>query len=766
MWTKVVLVVMTLFMHMCICCAQNAAWSNPYIDIGTLIVAADVTLDIPYSGGSYQFVMVGTTASIPYTTQCPQKNTPLVPWSNLCATRLYNELIPYSCPDSAHNGPAITFTQTDLAANVYEIVPDALFVEDTTTVEIKMGTLGTGFKISNKTHYHYDVKPVATGFSLANNECFLKTGSTAECTLANYTNTADVRGNWPDQPQQQPDTRRIHTAKIVPYYTFPTSSRMTFHFQYRMPQLARDCAQSVVMSPIYGTNGYVLGFSYKFSLTVGLVNSKTVTTHDTRTYDVRLLTNSLSGRFVSYAFFLISGSLPYYTVDVYAGGSPLAVYDATGTAARMVFSLKMVFTSNGFTAPSVTALPRNNVTRTVFSDAFQFLSTNCLSLSLQSISPIMEGGPVTDATAFCPTGTVCQYLVVFTTPMVTLLENGTTFTSGGNTTGCIPGQYAVRFSTAQCTRNATSHGFVSSCRATTATTYMDELSLSLNKYVYPRHSYFLQQFPRGVILTTATPTYSMMLTDACTNVSRAVGSTSTAPNACTDVSSTLPTSGTDMSVVFAWERIDQWPGVVPTLVIDTTSIVFQISGYIADTSTITPFLRILSPASNPTVWAAFRASWLTQPRNASSSLPRLSLVSSYAGMDGFSLPYESLRTYIASDIPSRFVIQTLIVSAFVTPYSQLTASRRLLQETGEDDDASTLYARAKIHVQTSSTFLSFSTPCVLTSGFNAHSFMSSVPCTQREPDSVSWWFVSMMTGVFLASALATLSFLSAKKYMR
>jgi len=670
--------------------AAPIEWSNPYLNMSTLIVAVDVTMDIPFAGGDYPFVMLGSITDVPFSNSCPAKKTPFVPYYS-CATLSAADMIPFSCKDSGHSGKFPSFSVANLRSMLYAVQPSALFVENG----------GSGPELSmigdtSSVHRHYDRYPLQSGIDLHNGECFVTNRALTQCTIAAYERLPLT------SMQEQPDLRRLHVAKIVPFHTFPTTMRMTYHFQYRATQMQLDCPNAVRVTTIFSESGYVLGFSYRFTLTVGVVRSKDVIARESREFDVHLLFNSLTGSYVSYGIFVISTTGAYYTVDVRAADNPLAAYSSDGSAAKLTLSLLLTLTTIG--QASTVALPTNALGWAAL-DALFLPDTNCVPFTVVQILS-MSGDK-----RYCPSASVCRYIITLETAMTVLASDGSTFMT--RSAGGLQCQRMMtfRFPYARCTRNG--DGSVRASCTPVLPMQLEEVQLNLVKYVYPRTTRATVQRARALVLLDDAPTYDDLVAYLCqTGVNHTI---------CADSEpSHQSRMGDTLAILFAWNDIDQLSGArnAPTLFIDESTLQFQVSGYTLGDASIGSFVRTLSPTSPQ--WPAFRASWYTFPRTSSPAFhPRLPIVRERAGVDGLTLPVSSIKEHI--DLEGAFVIQTLIVSAFVTPrmarapagVGRTTASgdvyRRFTRSPDDSDVADGMF------VQTSRTFVAFtSQSCMMT----------------------------------------------------
>jgi len=683
------------------------------------MISVDVTVDIPFTGGDYPFLLLGSITDVPFLDSCPQKKTPFVPRYS-CATLSADEMLPYNCKESGHTGAHPAFSQADLRTLLYAVPMSSLFVESEVDVERSMlGEIAPPMT-STAIHRHYDRYPLQSGMALYNGECFMRTGSLAPCTQPNtYERLLLV-----DDMHAQPDVRRFHVAKIVPYQTFPTTTRMSYHFQYRATQMSIDCPQAVRVTTIFSDRGYVLGFSYRFTLTVGHVGKKNVVALDTREFDVRLLFNSLTGSYVSYGIFIVGTRGAYNTIDVRAADNPLAIYSRDGTMAKLTLHLLLTLTTVGET--TTVTLPTNS-SGMVALDAFFFSTApNCVPFTV--VSATSENNDK----RYCATSSICRYMVAFETPMTTLAADGLTFMPRS-----CQRFMSFQFPYVPCVRKP--DGSLSASCTPNQPIQLHDVQVNLVKYVYPRSTQITRQRAYALVLLHDSPTFDDLVGHLCQVASEANRV------ACLGVPLSYESQmGDTLAVLYVWDTIDQLSGdrYAPTLFIDVSTLHFQVSGYTLGKDSIGSFVRTLSPASSR--WNAFRVSWLTQPRagydDGRQRRRRLEIVRDRAGVDGFTLPVSSIKEHI--DLDDAFVIQTLTVSAFIEPRMNRivgNATRRFVDQDNVD---------SRMFIQTSRTFIAFTShSCMMTSPIPPTT--SSTPCPSRD-DAPTYIVIAILVATLIS----------------
>jgi hypothetical protein len=633
--------------------AAAPAWTPPFVRMADLMIAHDVTVDTPYAGGAYPFLMVGLVSQLDNAAACPPKKYDVTAaYKATGASMAFDELIGYTCASSGLPGALPASTAATAPAFTTDVPISDLFVESGLQPETQFRTdspAPTG-------HYHYDWAQTVKGAALYSDECRRRTGSVVYCAAPAY---ALPPGNgslaWPAAPQRQPDTRRVHISKLVPFMSFPSNARVTYHLQYRAPQLAVDFPTRVNATRIVDDAGATLGYAYAYAITLGAVNAQTITATETHHYELRLLTESRTAHFESQSL-LVDAPSASHAIDIERFSTRPAVYSADGTRARMELEFTLRITARGYASGVVVALPTQAGGSVV---ASAVTATSCVPLTLVSVRPGALANRNT--TRYCDSATACTYLMRWTTDEIALSADGRAFIDTVSS-DCTPGVYAFSVARAQCTRLA-GGSVASPCTPSVAMSSRDTVTQRVLKLVSPTFAAARTLQAGAYIVPAAQPSVTDLERAACTP----------------DCAVTSGQLSTHVAFLFAWTERAYWTGAsrAPTLMLDADTLSIRVLGFavVATTPTRNDIVQFTRDISRDTLgaaaWADFRAAWRFAPRNVTTpGAARCALLTTLPGTDclvlSTSVLYAQLR---ALGLHTPYVVRTLMITAYVVPYA-------------------------------------------------------------------------------------------------
>jgi hypothetical protein len=669
-------------------------WNEPYLDIATLMVAHDIQVVRPSTyGATVPFVMVARDASyVTYPQKangaCAQTTYALTSAAEYsCATLDLNNLVPLNCQTPTGVGLG-ALTDADVRAMATSATHSALFTENNTlsravqereTSNAVVG--GVGVVLTNDTrHYHY-VFRATTPLAAYSGECMFARTPTCNASYA----LANVSLTSP-RLSTQPSARRIHAAAIVPYVTFAAADQWTWHFQYHLPQLVRDCAHrglaAVAINETRGASAgggggvAVVGYEYTYTLVYGFVRAKVTDVYDARTYTARVLSHGALGDFfASYSVLLATGATSY-AFDADFHDVPRFEYDARdGARARMILAVRLRYTNQLASDRVIYGPGMYGAGAALGNTSYVTLSpSNCVDASVVSVAPAYAG---TANRTFCVGGTTCTYVVRIATAYVALPPDGTAFTAACANATRVAQQFDLSVRQVQCTYVGDAD--VRNCSVRAPATY-DFVRLSVRAFVQPR----AVVAPLNVTLSAcvvwsrttpasapiAQPTLAQVLDEACVayanasavNAQMCVGRAARVNNATQDTHVTLVPFVTDLAAlptrspstgVRTPARVSiDLASLVVVLVTRGTSAT-QVSASAAGTTS--PIVHSTTPNvvlrldANAAAWPGFLAC-VTARTRGNAAYATLDLLNVTAGLDALQVSVARLDAFLNATI--------------------------------------------------------------------------------------------------------------------
>jgi hypothetical protein len=664
------------------------------MDPATYMVHVDVTVNIPFANTKLiPFLQVGPTFNLPtptYTTStagataqdsvpCVQNTVPMTMGTDYsCAPLSRNDLFPYNCSATPRT-PPVGFTLSQLQAQLSGVTDNAYFNGPSIT-ETTMGASGA-FVRDGVTHYHYDVRsgtvngtlyPLYCGECLLNpTECTTLERTTARC--SNYTQLkyAPVNGG------------RMHVAKIVPYMTYPSATKMTYHFQYATPQLFSDCKHNGVGATLLydQTVTRVIGTRTSFSLGFGYVYQSFTTVTDTRQYQVSTYTSSSLNNDVMFSVLYMLNSQYLATLTLCENPTPIYV---NRTWAQLPYCYVISYMNVGTAGATIGPRILDNADGTQYGDVSTVvLPNNLFGSTLQSITPGFD--PATNtARVFCPaSGTKCTYVFRFLTAPRPLNALGTAFVAPARTSTGV-GQYGpfdVAFPPYECSRATPRTCSLVIPNSIGNQTLYDTFLVTLIKNVYPDYNASYVFSSRLDVFTQDAITYPNLLEEAC-----ATNQDPTATVICaTEPRSKLVTPrGSSIAVYLSLANPNYWNNSFGVEEIDPNTIVFTVYARRPSGNDIQPLVFVISASANAATWIEFKKTWTYGPRiNVRAGEGVMSpLVAATYGIDSIHVDYTKFFFFLVAQYGLQYTdfLDTLSVSAYVRyrHIGEVSPARRLL----------------------------------------------------------------------------------------
>jgi len=666
---------------------MGVTFGDLVVDTSTYIAHVDVTINLPFENARLiPYLQVGPAYNLPTATytQSNPGNTPLdtipclasrspmtKPADFSCATLSREQLLPFNC-SAVNMTPPGSFTLDDVRAHLR--VASRSFPHPSTTGSLELAMLPN----EASPHHHYAITSHVKGVlhPLYCGEALLTSdAATAAATCAQYDQTST------------PNDNRIHAAQIVPFVSFPSPTKMTYHFQYSIPQLQLDCAHNgVTTTMLYDENGSrVIGSQTTFTLAFGYVYPSFTVHTDQRQYQVNLYTGSSSQS--NDAVFSVAFEMPsQYQVSLTLCDNPMPIY-VNRTWAQLPYCYAVTYLNVGDFGSSVGPRILMGLDGNEYGDIDTVvLPNNVFQAHLVSITPGYDAR-TGENRVFCPPNSMrCVFVFRFVTAPQKLSADGRAFIATRNTDN--RGPFDMAFPAYKCDRDVTS-GQSSQCALVVPqaaggnTTFYDTFLVTLTKNVYPDMNATYVFASRLDLFTQSDIAHAHLLDVACraTTDSMDVG----VDAICRDVprEAVRTARGNTVAIYMSLVNPVYWNNSLGVEEIDPSTIVFTIRGRRPQSYGIDPF-TIRIDSSDPVKWQAFQQAWTYVPRRTSdvaSGKHVAPLVAETRGIDALHVDYSKLFFLLVDHYGVQYtdILDTLAVSAFVEyRYAGRVPQRRLL----------------------------------------------------------------------------------------
>jgi hypothetical protein len=669
------------------------------VDPATRIASTRVSSTVPYgNANAIPFLMVGPTYDLPpvaYTASTvgvtspsdvvgctPATSSMSAPAHYSCATLSRNELQPWACTTA--RTPPSAFTPTTLDASLRAITYAVGAFETNTTsdaagqyVEVKRGSV-PGDNVAPTGHHHYDFAAKVAGVMtpLYCGECLLGTcpggaadaqaDAPASCNLTTVRLAASPSG-----------VVRAHAAMIVPYVTFDASGRVTYQFQYSVPQLAADCAHhGVTETPLVdGATGATIGTRTAFELAFGFVYASFASITSTRAYVIDFYTSAALSASVAFQYLYYSASAQ--TLSLALSRVPQVTHVLPETEpqrARLDFCYDLAYlnTASAGTIVGPRILTDATTGAQTMDTASVYVPPNCYGVEVLSGTPVVAASVAGAPARFCPLGTNwCTYRICMRTAPQNLTSDGAAFTRCAAGAAGTPSTYDLYVRMHTHVRNVTDNSVVGDgVPAASLGDYAnyDRLYVTMTVRAYPTATPQVAYSTGMYVFTSGAPdgvSLANVAWAACRATENPLVNTQPAVRAACDAATKTPPAARGSYITIAayandpalWSVANARETIAPAS-LDLTVRAGRPTGVVGG---VTPLTLRISRALNATLWRSLwnastcvsYGSRAMTTTTTTPSVPLASLVASHGGVDTVTLFWDCFYAWLGANLGLR-----------------------------------------------------------------------------------------------------------------